>query len=144
MTHERFSELLEELDKLSNDMLTKEICDNFDDVLHNFRIGACIDNSTIAQTIWHYWKKYLIELINKIQNDNWPDQEEILKIISTNISYLKFILCTANDNEYKEDCFTCANNGLEDICQRCQYNYIPNTLDYELNPNLYKEKKCLK
>ena len=61
MTHERFSELLEELDKLSNDMLTEEICDNFDDVLHNFRIGACIDNSTIAQTIWHYWKKYLIE-----------------------------------------------------------------------------------
>ena len=54
--------------------------------------------------------------MNKIQNDNWPDQEEILKIISTNISYLKFILCAANDNEYKEDCFTCANNGLEDIC----------------------------
>ena len=40
-------------------------------------------------------------------------------------------------------CSTCPSaSGCS--TERCQYNYIPNTLDYELNPNLYKEKKCLK
>ena len=102
MTSERFEELLDILDTESLKTLNeknKKYTAKSGDALHNFRTGAAVDGTTMPQTIWHYWKKHFISLLDKIQEDNWADKADALEKIQDSINYLRFIWCAINDDE---------------------------------------------
>lgn len=100
MTSERFEQLIDQLETESLKTLkekNRKYTSKSGDALHNFRTGAAIDGSTMPQTIWHYWKKHFISLLDKIQEDNWQDKDDALEKIQDSINYLRFIWCAIND-----------------------------------------------
>ena len=102
MTSERFEQLIDQLETQSLKTLkekNRKYTAKSGDALHNFRTGAAVDGSTMPQTIWHYWKKHFISLLDKIQEDNWQDKDDALEKIQDSINYLRFIWCAINDEE---------------------------------------------
>ena len=73
MTRECFEQLLDELDASSLETLKTKNAkySRNNDPLHNFHTGCLLDNSTTAQTIWHYMKKHVVALLDKIENDEY-------------------------------------------------------------------------
>lgn len=109
MTTEKFELLLDQLDKTSLNTLkekNRKYTAESGDALHNFRVGAALDGSTMPQTIWHYWKKHFTSLMDKIQKDDWNDKDDALEKIQDSINYLRFIWCAINDNEPIIDHYT--------------------------------------
>ena len=108
MTRERFEQLLDELDASSIETLKTKNAkySRNNDPLHNFHTGCLLDNSTTAQTIWHYMKKHVVALLDKIENDDWDDLEDTKEKIQDIINYLRFLWVAANEIhefDYKED-----------------------------------------
>ena len=99
MTHERFEQLLDELDASSLETLKAKNAkySRNDDPLHNFHMGCLLDNSTTAQTIWHYMKKHVVALLDKIENDDWDDLDDTKEKIQDIINYLRFLWVAANE-----------------------------------------------
>lgn len=99
MTFERFNELLDELDGTSLKTLKEKNAkySRNNDALHNFRVGASLDCSTMAQTAWHYMKKHMVALLDKIEHNDFSDKEDTKEKIQDIINYLRFIWCIAND-----------------------------------------------
>ena len=99
MSFERFNELLDELDGTSLKTLKEKNAkySRNNDALHNFRVGASLDCSTMAQTAWHYMKKHMVALLDKIEHDDFSDKEDVKEKIQDIINYLRFIWCIAND-----------------------------------------------
>ena len=99
MTRERFEQLLDELDASSLETLKAKNAkySRNDDPLHNFHTGCLLDNSTTAQTIWHYMKKHVVALLDKIENDDWDDLDDTKEKIQDIINYLRFLWVAANE-----------------------------------------------
>lgn len=100
MNKEKFNQLLDELEQNSLDILKKRNAlysvDN--DVLHNFRMGAQLDNTTMAQTAWHYMKKHFVKFLDRIETNDWSNREENLETFRDIINYIRFIWVISNES----------------------------------------------
>ena len=99
MSHERFQQLLEELDGNSLETLMDKnsrysACD---DSLHNFRNGADICGGTPAQACWGYLTKHLVALRDMVQRDDFHNREDFLEKCQDTINYVRFLWCLGND-----------------------------------------------
>ena len=165
MTSERFEKLIDELETESLKTLkekNRKYTAQSGDALHNFRVGALVDGTTMPQTIWHYWKKHFISLLDKIEQNNWEDKDDALEKIQDSINYLRFIWCAINDietNEIEEEhnCEDCVwgfignyqNNWdeekqriIKEPCKYCKNNILPDNEKYKDAP-LYFVKKTI-
>lgn len=131
MTTEKFELLLDQLDKTSLNTLkekNRKYTAESGDALHNFRVGAALDGSTMPQTIWHYWKKHLTSLMDKIQKDDWNDKDDALEKIQDSINYLRFIWCAINDDDSDEKKFIFKNDKNDEdeyiCCNDCIYGSL--------------------
>lgn len=137
MTKEKFDKLVDYMIEKSGKTLKEKNAKYApeNDALHNFHYGAQMDNSTTAQTIWHYWKKHLVALMDKISRDDWEDLEDAEEKIQDSINYLLFIWCAANEAnsmpvDFASDCNNC---HIEDeSCDSCKYEDLA-TNDYPCN-----------
>lgn len=126
MTSERFEALIDLLENESLKTLkekNRKYTAKSGDALHNFRTGASVDGTTMPQTIWHYWKKHFISLLDKIQEDNWEDKDDALEKIQDSINYLRFIWCAINDDDECSDYYDSQYPYFYD-CDKCKYSYI--------------------
>ena len=147
MTHERFEQLLDELDgeslvtlKAKNRMYSAPA-----DALHNFASGAEIGGCTEAQACWGYLVKHLVALRDKIINNDFSNKDDLKEKCQDSINYIRFIWAIAHEGEdtsfdydFNDDvcnCCECKHNnvGFEDDgitrkepCKSCK-NGIPSS-----------------
>lgn len=98
MTHEKFSQLIEELDK--NGALTlvqkNQKYSSKEEALLNFKNGADISGNTMAQTCWMYLTKHLAALRKMVQEDNFSNREDFLEKCQDSINYIRFLWAIGN------------------------------------------------
>lgn len=121
MTHERFEQLLDELDgdslttlKAKNKMYSRD-----NDALHNFKSGANISGGTPAQACWGYLVKHLVALRDKIQNDDFVDRTDLKEKCQDSINYIRFIWALAHEDEKTICAEANAIESIDDICYAC-------------------------
>lgn len=124
MTHERFEQLLDELDgeslttlKAKNRMYSAP-----DDALHNFASGADIGGCTEAQACWGYLVKHLVALRDKIKNNDFSNKDDLKEKCQDSINYIRFIWAIAHEGEDTSFDYNFIDNILE--CTDCKYNNV--------------------
>lgn len=124
MTHERFEQLLDELDgeslttlKAKNRMYSAP-----DDALHNFASGADIGGCTEAQACWGYLVKHLVALRDKIKNNDFSNKDDLKEKCQDIINYIRFIWAIAHEGEDTSFDYNFIDNILE--CTDCKYNNV--------------------
>lgn len=124
MTHERFEQLLDELDgeslttlKAKNRMYSAP-----DDALHNFASGADIGGCTEAQACWGYLVKHLVALRDKIKNNDFSNKDDLKEKCQDIINYIRFIWAIAHEDEDTSFDY----DFIDDIanCIDCKYNNV--------------------
>lgn len=105
MTHEKFTLLIEELDKQGASTLTQKNkrYSSKDDALLNFKNGAEISGNTMAQTCWMYLTKHLAALRKMVQEDNFTNREDFLEKCQDSINYIRFLWAIGNDTLETKD-----------------------------------------
>lgn len=100
MTHEKFTQLIEELDKQGASTLVQKNkrYSSKNDALLNFKNGAEISGNTMAQTCWMYLTKHLAALRKMVQEDNFTNREDFLEKCQDSINYIRFLWAIGNDN----------------------------------------------
>ena len=98
MPHERFEELLDELDGNSLKTLKEKNArySSDGDALHNFRKGADFTGGTVAQTCWDYMSKHLVALQDKVLRNDFSDRDDFLEKCQDTINYVRFLCCIGN------------------------------------------------
>ena len=121
MTHERFEQLLDELDgeslttlKAKNRMYSAP-----DDALHNFASGADIGGCTEAQACWGYLVKHLVALRDKIKNNDFSNKDDLKEKCQDSINYIRFIWAIAHEGEDTSFDYNFIDNIPE--CADCKY-----------------------
>lgn len=121
MTHERFEQLLDELDgeslatlKAKNRMYSAPT-----DALHNFASGAEIGGCTEAQACWGYLVKHLVALRDKIKNNDFSNKDDLKEKCQDSINYIRFIWAIAHEGEDTSFDYDFINNTPE--CADCKY-----------------------
>ena len=121
MTHERFEQLLDELDgeslatlKAKNRMYSAP-----DDALHNFASGAEIGGCTEAQACWGYLVKHLVALRDKIKNNDFSNKDDLKEKCQDSINYIRFIWAIAHEGEDTSFDYNFIDNIPE--CADCKY-----------------------
>lgn len=124
MTHERFEQLLDELDgeslttlKAKNRMYSAP-----DDALHNFASGADIGGCTEAQACWGYLVKHLVALRDKIINNDFSNKDDLKEKCQDIINYIRFIWAIAHEDE--DTSFDYDFNDDVDNCCECKHNNV--------------------
>ena len=124
MTHERFEQLLDELDgeslttlKAKNRMYSAP-----DDALHNFVSGANIGGCTEAQACWGYLVKHLVALRDKIKNNDFSNKDDLKEKCQDSINYIRFIWAIAHEGEDTSFDYNFIDNTPE--CADCKYNNV--------------------
>ena len=140
MTHERFEQLLDELDgeslatlKAKNRMYSAP-----DDALHNFASGADIGGCTEAQACWGYLVKHLVALRDKIKNNDFSNKDDLKEKCQDSINYIRFIWAIAHEGE--DTSFDYDFSDDVGRCVECKYNNV----EHEDNGITWKEpcKSC--
>ena len=152
MTHERFEQLLDELDgeslatlKAKNRMYSAPA-----DALHNFASGAEIGGCTEAQACWGYLVKHLVALRDKIKNNDFSNKDDLKEKCQDSINYIRFIWAIAHEGEDTSfdydfnddvgDCWECKHNnvGFEDDgktwkepCKSCKNGILSSSPEYK-------------
>ena len=152
MTHERFEQLLDELDgeslvtlKSKNRMYSAP-----NDALHNFTSGADIGGCTEAQACWGYLVKHLVALRDKIKNNDFSNKDDLKEKCQDSINYIRFIWAIAHEGEdtsfdydFSDDiagCFECKYNNVEfeddgitwkEPCKSCKNGIQTDSPEYE-------------
>ena len=121
MTHERFEQLLDELDgeslatlKAKNRMYSAPT-----DALHNFASGAEIGGCTKAQACWGYLVKHLVALRDKIKNNDFSNKDDLKEKCQDSINYIRFIWAIAHEGEDTSFDYNFIDNIPE--CADCKY-----------------------
>ena len=121
MTHERFEQLLDELDgeslttlKAKNRMYSAPT-----DALHNFASGADIGGCTEAQACWGYLVKHLVALRDKIKNNDFSNKDDLKEKCQDSINYIRFIWAIAHEGEDTSFDYNFIDNIPE--CADCKY-----------------------
>ena len=124
MTHERFEQLLDELDgeslatlKAKNRMYSAPT-----DALHNFASGADIGGCTEAQACWGYLVKHLVALRDKIKNNDFSNKNDLKEKCQDSINYIRFIWAIAHEGEDTSFDYDFIDNIPE--CADCKYNNV--------------------
>ena len=124
MTHERFEQLLDELDgeslttlKAKNRMYSAP-----DDALHNFASGDDIGGCTEAQACWGYLVKHLVALRDKIKNNDFSNKDDLKEKCQDSINYIRFIWAIAHEGEDTSFDYNFIDNTPE--CADCKYNNV--------------------
>lgn len=140
MTHERFEQLLDELDgeslttlKAKNRMYSAP-----DDALHNFASGADIGGCTEAQACWGYFVKHLVALRDKIINNDFSNKDDLKEKCQDSINYIRFIWAIAHEGEDTSFDYNFIDNIPE--CVDCKYYDV----EFEDDGKTWKEpcKSC--
>ena len=140
MTHERFEQLLDELDgeslatlKAKNRMYSAPT-----DALHNFASGADIGGCTEAQACWGYLVKHLVALRDKIKNNDFSNKDDLKEKCQDSINYIRFIWAIAHEGEDTSFDYNFIDNTPE--CADCKYNNV----EFEDDGKTWKEpcKSC--
>ncbi len=99
MTHDRFKELLEELDGNSVSTLAEKNArySSGNDALHNFIKGGDVMGGTPAQACWGYLTKHLVALRDKVQKNDFSNREDFLEKCQDSINYIRFLWCIGNE-----------------------------------------------
>ena len=121
MTHERFEQLLDELDGESLDTLKAKnrIYSAPTDALHNFASGAEIGGCTEAQACWGYLVKHLVALRDKIKNNDFSNKDDLKEKCQDSINYIRFIWAIAHEGEDTSFDYDFIDNTPE--CADCKY-----------------------
>ena len=100
MTHEKFTLLIEELDKQGASTLAQKNkrYSSKNDALLNFKNGAEISGNTMAQTCWMYLTKHLAALRKMVQENNFTNREDFLEKCQDSINYIRFLWAIGNNN----------------------------------------------
>ena len=124
MTHERFEQLLDELDgeslttlKVKNRMYSAP-----NDALHNFASGADIGGCTEAQACWGYLVKHLVALRDKIKKNDFSNKDDLKEKCQDSINYIRFIWAIAHEGE--DTSFDYDFNDDVGDCLKCKYNNV--------------------
>ena len=124
MTHERFEQLLDELDgeslatlKAKNRMYSAPT-----DALHNFASGAEIGGCTEAQACWGYLVKHLVALRDKIKNNDFSNKDDLKEKCQDSINYIRFIWAIAHEGEDTSFDYD-FNDDVGDCCE-CKYDNV--------------------
>ena len=124
MTHERFEQLLDELDgeslatlKAKNRMYSAPA-----DALHNFASGAEIGSCTEAQACWGYLVKHLVALRDKIKNNDFSNKDDLKEKCQDIINYIRFIWAIAHEGEDTSFDYDFIDNTAN--CADCKYNDV--------------------
>ena len=135
MTHERFEQLLDELDgeslatlKAKNRMYSAP-----DDALHNFASGADIGGCTEAQACWGYLVKHLVALRDNIINNDFSNKYDLKEKCQDSINYIRFIWAIAHEGEDTSFDYKFIDNTYE--CTDCKYNNV----EFEDDGQTWKE-----
>lgn len=133
MTNEKFLELVDEIRNASIDTLKKKNA-NYStdkDPLRNFHIGGAMIGGTGAQAALGYMAKHLACLVDKVNENDFHDREDLLEKCQDIINYTVFIWCLGNE-EMEKYCKQCAE---EKYVPKQQGNYttvsvgVPRTLE---------------
>ena len=124
MTHERFEQLLDELDGESLTTLKDKnrMYSAPDDALHNFASGAEIGGCTEAQACWGYLVKHLVALRDKIINNDFSNKDDLKEKCQDSINYIRFIWAIAHEGEDTSSDYNFIDNTPE--CADCKYNNV--------------------
>lgn len=121
MTHERFEQLLDELDgeSLATLKAKNRIYSAPTDALHNFASGAEIGGCTEAQACWGYLVKHLVALRDKIINNDFSNKDDLKEKCQDSINYIRFIWAIAHEGEDTSFDYNFIDNIPE--CADCKY-----------------------
>ena len=144
MTHERFEQLLDELDgeslttlKAKNRMYSAPT-----DALHNFASGAEIGGCTEAQACWGYLVKHLVALRDKIINNDFSNKDDLKEKCQDSINYIRFIWAIAHEGEDTSEDTSFDYDFSDDVgnCFECKYG----NFEFEDDGKTWKEpcKSC--
>ena len=124
MTHERFEQLLDELDgeSLATLKAKNRIYSAPTDALHNFASGAEIGGCTEAQACWGYLVKHLVALRDKIINNDFSNKDDLKEKCQDSINYIRFIWAIAHEGEDTSFDYNFIDNTPE--CADCKYNNV--------------------
>ena len=124
MTHERFEQLLDELDgeSLATLKAKNRIYSAPTDALHNFASGAEIGGCTEAQACWGYLVKHLVALRDKIINNDFSNKDDLKEKCQDSINYIRFIWAIAHEGE--DTSFDYDFNDDVGNCYKCKYNNV--------------------
>ena len=124
MTHERFEQLLDELDgeSLSTLKAKNRMYSAPTDALHNFASGAEIGGCTEAQACWGYLVKHLVALRDKIINNDFSNKDDLKEKCQDSINYIRFIWAIAHEGEDTSFDYNFIDNTPE--CADCKYNNV--------------------
>ena len=140
MTHERFEQLLDELDgeSLATLKAKNRIYSAPTDALHNFASGAEIGGCTEAQACWGYLVKHLVALRDKIKNNDFSNKDDLKEKCQDSINYIRFIWAIAHEGEDTSFDYDFIDNTLE--CADCKYYDV----EFEDDEETWKEpcKSC--
>lgn len=161
MTHEKFAEVLRELESQGTEtLITKNAkYSSSDDALHNFKQGGEIGGCTPAQACWGYMTKHLVALRDKVQRNDFSDKEDLLEKTQDIINYVKFIWAIGNEDEEDtkvdsvqfeewtgeepDGCSNCIYNDYGNLdnsiypCNKCKFTICPTEPEYKTRPLYY-------
>lgn len=101
MNHERFAELIKELDGDSADTLINKNkrYSSEDDALHNFNDGADIFGGTAAEACWGYLTKHLVALRDMVKRNDFSNREDFKEKCQDSINYIRILWAIGNETE---------------------------------------------
>lgn len=99
MKHDRFAELIKELDGDSAETLINKnkMYSSEDDALHNFNDGAEIFGGTAADACWGYLTKHLVALRDMVKRNDFSNREDFKEKCQDSINYIRILWAIGND-----------------------------------------------
>lgn len=99
MKHDRFAELIKELDGDSAETLINKnkMYSNEDDALHNFNDGADIFGGTAADACWGYLTKHLVALRDMVKRNDFSNREDFKEKCQDSINYIRILWAIGNE-----------------------------------------------
>lgn len=99
MKHDRFAELIKELDGDSAETLINKnkMYSSEDDALHNFDEGADIFGGTAADACWGYLTKHLVALRDMVKRNDFSNREDFKEKCQDSINYIRILWAIGNE-----------------------------------------------
>lgn len=99
MKHDRFAELIKELDGDSAETLINKnkMYSSEDDALHNFNDGADIFGGTAADACWGYLTKHLVALRDMVKRNDFSNREDFKEKCQDSINYIRILWTIGNE-----------------------------------------------
>lgn len=103
MTHERFRDLVMELDGNSSQTLIDKnaMYSSPEDALHNFNSGGEIFGGTPAQACWGYLTKHLVALRDMVHRNDFSNRTDFMEKSQDVINYIRILWCIGNEEREK-------------------------------------------